>query len=82
MSVLTSITIIICVLIIGITNIISGYFKPEVILDKRHKVYKIFDTKLKSLINSIDIDIRNGNNISKDELLDELQRLEKIISKL
>ena len=82
MTILTSITIIVCVLIISITNIISGYFKPEVILDKRRKVYKIFDTKLKSLINSIDIDIRNGNNISKGELLDELQRLEKIISKL
>lgn len=35
MTVLTSVTIIICVLIIGISNIISGYFKPKVILNRK-----------------------------------------------
>jgi len=86
MSILTSITIISCVLIIGIVNIISGYFKPEVILDRRNNKTKralnAYKMKLNSLIEKIEGVIFDNNEILLDDVLEDLQTMKKVIDKL
>ena len=86
MTVLTSITIIICVLIIGISNIISGYFKPEVILNRKNnktkRVLIVYKTKLDSLIKKVEDAIINEEGIILDDILEDLQTMKKVIDKL
>ena len=86
MSILTSITIIICVLIIGITNIISGYFKPEVILNRKNNKTKraliVYKTKLNSLIKKVEDAIIDEKGVILDDILEDLQTMKKVIDKL
>lgn len=86
MSILTSITIIICVLIIGITNIISGYFKPEVILNRKNnktkRVLIVYKTKLNSLIKKVEDAIFDEKGVILDDMLEDLQTMKKVIDKL
>lgn len=86
MTVLTSITIIICVLIIGITNIISGYFKPEVILNRKNnktkRVLIAYETKLNSLIKKVEDAIIGEEGVILDDILEDLQTMKKVIDKL
>jgi hypothetical protein len=86
MSILTSLTIIICILIIGIFNIISGYFKPEVILNRRNNKTKralnAYKIKLDSLIKNIENAIIDENGVILDDILEDLQTMKKVIDKL
>ena len=86
MSILTSLTIIICILIIGIVNIISGYFKPEVILNRRNNKTKralnAYKIKLDSLIKNIENAIIDENGVILDDILEDLQTMKKVIDKL
>lgn len=86
MSVLTSITIIICILIISITNIISGYFKPEVILNRKNNKTKraliAYKMKLNSLIKKVEDAIIDEEGVILDDMLEDLQTMKKVIDKL
>ncbi len=86
MTVLTSLTIIICVLIISITSIISGYFKPEIILNrKNNKIKRVliaYKTKLNSLIKKVEDAIFGEEGIILDDILEDLQTMKKVIDKL
>lgn len=81
MTVLTSITIIICVLIISIANIISGYFKPEVILNRKNNKTKrtliAYKTKLDSLIKKVEDAIIGEEGVILDDILEDLQTMKK-----
>lgn len=82
MTILTSITIITCVIIVGITNITSGYFKPEVILDKRRRVLKVYNKTLQRIIEHLEKDIQKGDYISKDDILADLKTMKEVIDKI
>ena len=86
MTVLTSITIIICILIISITNIISGYFKPEIILNRKNNKTKriliAYKTKLNSLIKKVEDAIIGEEGVILDDMLEDLQTMKKVIDKL
>ena len=86
MTILTSVTIIICVLIISITNIISGYFKPEVILNRKKNKTKraliAYKTKLNSLIKKVEDAILDEEGVILDDMLEDLQTMKKVIDKL
>lgn len=86
MTVLTSITIIICILIISIANIISGYFKPEVILNRKNNKTKraliAYKTKLDSLIKKVEDAIIGEEGVILDDMLEDLQTMKKVIDKL
>lgn len=86
MTVLTSITIIICILIISIANIISGYFKPEVILNRKNnktkRVLIAYKTKLNSLIKKVEDAIIGEEGVILDDMLEDLQTMKKVIDKL
>ena len=86
MTVLTSITIITCVIIIGIVNIISGYFKPEVILNRKNnktkRVLIAYKTKLNSLIKKVEDAIIGEEGVILDDILEDLQTMKKVIDKL
>lgn len=86
MSILTAITIIICVLIISITNIISGYFKPEVILNRKNNKTKraliAYKMELNSLIKKVEDAIFGKEGVILDDMLEDLQTMKKVIDKL
>lgn len=86
MNVLTSLTIITCVLIISITNIISGYFKPEVILNRKNNKTKraliAYKMKLNSLIKKVEDAIIDEEGVILDDMLEDLQTMKKVIDKL
>ena len=86
MTVLTSITIITCVIIIGIVNIISGYFKPEVILNRKNnktkRVLIAYKTKLNSLIKKVEDAIIGEEGVILDDILEDLQTMKKVIDRL
>ena len=82
MTILTSITIITCIIIIGIFNIISGYFKPEVILDKRRKVLKVYYNTLNRIIEHLEKDIQKGDYINKDDILADLKTMKEVIDRI
>lgn len=86
MSILTSITIIISIIIIGIFNIISGYFKPEVILNRKNNKTKraliAYKIKLDSLIKNVENAILGEEDVILDDMLEDLQTMKKVIDKL
>ena len=86
MTILTSITIITCVLIIGIVNIISGYFKPEVILNRKNNKTKraliAYKMKLDSLIKNVENAMFGEEGVILDDMLEDLQTMKKVIDKL
>ena len=86
MTILTSITIIISIIIIGIFNIISGYFKPEVILNRKNNKTKraliAYKMKLNSLIENVENAIVDEEGVILDDMLEELKTMKKVIDKL
>lgn len=86
MSILTSITIIISILIISITNIISGYFKPDVILNRKNnkikKVLIVYKTRLNNLIKKVEDAIIGEEGVILDDILEDLQTMKKVIDRL
>lgn len=84
MTLLTSITIIICVLIISITNIISGYFKPEVILNRKNNklINQLINCKyeLKEVIKKLESGIYNQEDVILDDILEDLQKINRILN--